>query len=110
MQAIADTPIAVAGRTLKLSDLADVRRGYQDPATYVIRHEGEPTIMLGAVMQAGWNGLDLGKALEARSATIAQTLPLGMTLTKVSDQAVNIEKLWANSCSSSPWRWVLSCS
>ncbi|CUX06943.1 putative AcrA family cation efflux system protein precursor [Agrobacterium fabacearum S56] len=91
-QAIADTPIAVGGRTLKLSDLADIRRGYLDPATYVIRHEGEPTIMLGAVMQAGWNGLDLGKALEARSAAIAQTLPLGMTLTKVSDQAVNIDE------------------
>jgi len=92
VQAIADTPIVAAGRTLKLSDLAEVRRGYQDPATYVIRHEGEPTIMLGAVMQAGWNGLDLGKALEVRSAAIAQTLPLGMTLTKVSDQAVNIDE------------------
>ncbi|PSH61517.1 efflux RND transporter permease subunit [Phyllobacterium sophorae] len=92
VQAIADTPIVAAGHTLKLSDLADVRRGYEDPATYIIRHEGEPTIMLGAVMQQGWNGLDLGQALEARSAAIAQTLPLGMTLTKVSDQAVNIEE------------------
>lgn len=92
VQAIADTPIVAAGRTLKLSDLADVRRGYEDPATYIIRHEGEPTIMLGAVMQSGWNGLELGKALEARSAAIAQTLPLGMSLTKVSDQAVNIDE------------------
>ncbi len=91
-QAIADTPIVAAGRTLKLSDLADVRRGYQDPATYIIRHEGEPTVMLGAVMQQGWNGLELGEALEVRSAAIARTLPLGMTLTKVSDQAVNIEE------------------
>jgi multidrug efflux pump subunit AcrB len=89
VQAIADTPIVAAGRTLKLSDIADVRRGYQDPATYIIRHEGEPTIMLGAVMQAGWNGLDLGKALEARSAAIAETLPLGMTLTKVSVTAIS---------------------
>ncbi len=91
VQAIADTPIVAAGRTLKLSDFAEVRRGYEDPATYLIRHEGEPTIMLGAVMQQGWNGLELGKALEERSAAIAQTLPLGMTLAKVSDQAVNID-------------------
>ncbi|MDP1363165.1 hypothetical protein, partial [Klebsiella variicola] len=48
--------------------------------------------MLGAVMQQGWNGLDLGKALEERSTAIAQTLPLGMTLAKVSDQAVNIDE------------------
>ncbi|WP_331374736.1 efflux RND transporter permease subunit [Sinorhizobium chiapasense] len=91
IQAIADTPIVAAGRTLKLSDFADVRRGYEDPATYLIRHEGEPAIMLAAVMQQGWNGLELGKALEKRSAAIAQTLPLGMTLAKVSDQAVNID-------------------
>lgn len=92
IQAIADTPIVAGGRTLKLSDFAEIRRGYEDPATYLIRHNGEPAIMLGVVMQQGWNGLELGKALEARSAAIAQTLPLGMTLAKVSDQAVNIQE------------------
>jgi multidrug efflux pump subunit AcrB len=90
VQAIADTPIAAAGRTLKLSDIAEVRRGYEDPPTYIIRHRGEPTVMLAAVMQEGWDGLALGKALEERAATIARSLPLGMTLDKVTDQAVNI--------------------
>jgi multidrug efflux pump subunit AcrB len=90
VEAIADTPIVAAGRTLKVSDVADIRRGYEDPATYIIRHEGEPAIMLAVVMQQGWNGLELGKALENRSSAIAATLPLGMTLAKVSDQAVNI--------------------
>ena len=92
VQAIANTPIVAGGRTLRLSDVADVRRGYEDPATFIIRHEGEPSVMLAAVMQQGWNGLDLGKALEERSAAIAKTLPLGMTLAKVSDQAVNIDE------------------
>src|SRR4051812_30931922 len=90
VQAIAGTPIVAAGRPLKLSDIAEVRRGYEDPPAYLIRHQGEPSIMLAAVMQEGWNGLALGKALEERSAAIARTLPLGMTLAKVSDQAVNI--------------------
>src|SRR5438105_4386313 len=88
--AIADTPIVAGGRTLKLSDIAEVHRGYEDPPTYIIRHQGEPTIMLAAVMQEGWDGLALGKALKDRAAAIAQTLPLGMTLNKVTDQAVNI--------------------
>lgn len=91
IQAVADTPIVTGGRTLKLSDFATIRRGYEEPATYVIRHEGEPAIMLAAVMQSGWNGLELGKALEERSAKISQSLPLGITLAKVSDQAVNIQ-------------------
>lgn len=90
LQAIADTPIAAAGKTLKLSDIADIRRGYEDPATFIIRNQGEPAIMLGVVMQEGWNGLELGKMLEQESASVTRTLPLGMTLTKVTDQAVNI--------------------
>src|ERR671912_648976 len=38
----------------------------------------------------GWDGLALGKALRDRATAIAQTLPLGMTLDKATDQAVNI--------------------
>ena len=90
VQAIANTPIAAAGRMLKLSDIADVRRGYEDPPSFLIRSQGEPAILLSVVMQEGWNGLALGQALEAKTAAFAQTLPLGMTLDKVSDQAVNI--------------------
>ena len=67
LQKIRDTPIVSGGRTLKLSDVADVERGYEDPATFLIRHNGEPALMLGIVMQDGWNGLDLGKALEAEA-------------------------------------------
>ena len=89
-QSIADTPIVASGRTLKLADIAEVRRGYEDPPTYVIRHQGEPTVLLAAVMQGGWDGLALGEALKAKAAAIAQRLPLGMTLDKVTDQAVNI--------------------
>ena len=31
---IRDTPIVAQGKTLKLSDVADVERGYEDPATF----------------------------------------------------------------------------
>jgi multidrug efflux pump subunit AcrB len=44
------------------------QRGYEDPATFMIRNGGEPALLLGVVMRDGWNGLDLGKALEAKSA------------------------------------------
>src|SRR3954471_2989176 len=90
LQKIADTPIVAGGRNLKLSDVAEVRRGYEDPPAFLIRHQGEPALALGVVMQEGWNGLDLGKALDAETRTIADGLPLGIILTKITDQAVNI--------------------
>src|SRR6266705_3437790 len=50
LQEIRNTPIAAQGRTLKLSDIAEVKRGYEDPATFLIRNNGEPTLLLGVVM------------------------------------------------------------
>lgn len=90
LEKIRQTPIVAQGRTLKLSDVASVERGYEDPATFLVRNGGEPALLLGVVMRDDWNGLDLGKALEAEVTRINAELPLGMTLTKVTDQAVNI--------------------
>lgn len=90
LQKIRDTPITAQGRTLKLSDIATVKRGYEDPATFIIRNDGEPALLLGVVMREGWNGLDLGKALENEVGSINEDLPLGISLNKVTDQAVNI--------------------
>lgn len=90
LEKIRQTPIVAQGRTLKLSDVATVERGYEDPSTFLVRNNGEPALLLGIVMRDDWNGLDLGKALEAEVAKINAELPLGMTLTKVTDQAVNI--------------------
>ncbi|MBR0664623.1 efflux RND transporter permease subunit [Roseomonas hellenica] len=90
LQKIADTPVVAGGRNLRLSDIAEVRRGYEDPATFLIRNQGEPSLALGVVMRIGWNGLELGRALEAETARIAGTLPLGISLSKITDQAVNI--------------------
>jgi multidrug efflux pump subunit AcrB len=90
LQKIRDTPITAQGRTLKLSDIATVMRGYEDPSTFMIRNGGEPALLLGIVMRDGWNGLDLGQALDQEVSAINAELPLGMGLSKVTDQAVNI--------------------
>ncbi|PCR96115.1 MFS transporter [Pseudomonas fluorescens] len=91
LQKIRDTPVVVQGRTLKLSDVAKVERGYEDPATFLVRNNGEDALLLGVVMREGWNGLDLGKALDSETVRINEEMPLGMSLSKVTDQAVNID-------------------
>lgn len=90
LEQIRKTPVVVNGRTLLLSDIATVERGYEDPATFMIRNQGEPALLLGIIMREGWNGLELGKSLDAEAASINASMPLGMTLTKVTDQSVNI--------------------
>ncbi len=90
LEAVRATPLAANGRTLRLGDIAAVSRGYEDPASFIVRHDGAPAIMLGVVMQKRWNGTALGKTLAAETRKIADALPLGLTLTQVSDQAKNI--------------------
>jgi multidrug efflux pump subunit AcrB len=84
------TPIVARGRTLKLSDIAEVRHGYEDPASFLIRSQGEPALLLGVVMRDRYNGLELGKALAHEAAAIQTGLPVGLSLTKITDQSVNI--------------------
>lgn len=67
---VRQSPIVAQGRTLKLSDVATVECGYDAPATFLVRDGCEPGLLRGVVMRDNWNGLDLGKALEAEVAKI----------------------------------------
>lgn len=91
---IGNTPIVSGGRTIRLSDIATVKRGYEDPATFLIRHQGEPTLVIGVVMKDRYNGLDLGRDLEKEAAAIKAEMPLGLSFEKITDQAVNIHEAY----------------
>jgi len=91
LEKIRETPIVAGGRVFKLSDIADVKRGYEDPPTYLIHNNGEPTLILGVVMKEGWNGLELGKSLQNEERKIASELPVGMSFSKVTDQSLVIK-------------------
>ncbi|MGC5341233.1 hypothetical protein ACPXBC_32295, partial [Escherichia coli] len=60
IDAVKAIPIVGAQRTVKLGDIAEVRRGYEDPASFVIRTQSESALVLGVVMKKGYNGLQLG--------------------------------------------------
>src|SRR5712664_4257814 len=92
LEKIRDTPIVAGGRTLKLSDIADVQRGYEDPATFLVRHNGQPAMMLDVVMTERFNGLAFGKSLEAVQKKIQATLPAGMRFENVTDQSTIIKE------------------
>ncbi len=55
-----------AAASIKLGDIATVTRGYEDPPTYTVRHNGQQVLMLGIVMTDDGNIVELGKAMERR--------------------------------------------
>jgi multidrug efflux pump subunit AcrB len=92
LDAIRAVPIRAGERVLRLGEIAEVRRGYEEPATYLVRSRGQDAVLLGVVMQEGENGLDLGERLDAAKAEIDATLPLGMGFEQLTNQATAIAR------------------
>ena len=90
LAAVEATPIVANGRNFRLKDVARVARGYEDPPSYLIRHDGEPALMLGVVMRERYDGLELGQSLNTETASLRSAFPLGVSLTEVADQSENI--------------------
>ena len=84
-------PIRVGERTLRISDVADVHRGFNDPPAPRMRYMGQDAIGLAVAMKDGGDILVLGKALEAEFERIQRNLPAGMQLSKVSDQPAAVK-------------------
>jgi multidrug efflux pump subunit AcrB len=81
-----------SGQQLKLGDIATVTRGYVDPATVKVHHQGKPVIALGVSMAKGGDIIALGKALQVATARIEKTLPVGVSLVQVQDQPKAVQK------------------
>ena len=84
-------PIRVGERTLRISDVADVRRGFSDPPAPRMRFMGNDALGLAVAMKDGGDILVLGKALEAEFERLQRQLPAGMVLSKVSDQPAAVK-------------------
>ena len=88
---IRNFPIRVADRTFRISDVAEVKRGFNDPPAPRMRYMGEDAIGLAVSMKPGGDILVLGEALEGEFARLQETLPAGMQLNKVSDQPAAVK-------------------
>jgi len=92
---IRNVPVTVGGRTIKLGDFTTITRGFEDPPSYTVRHNGQQVLMLGIVMTDDGNVVDLGKAIEKEVAKIQGELPYGVELERVADQPTTVsESIW----------------
>jgi multidrug efflux pump len=82
----ATNPATGLASTLRLSDLAQIRRGYADPPAVLVRHQGRDVIALGVAMAKGGDIIALGRSLDLAAERIRSELPLGITLERVQDQ------------------------
>ncbi|MCS6930884.1 MAG: efflux RND transporter permease subunit [Acetobacteraceae bacterium] len=86
LDAIRAVPVAVEGGSVRLGDIADIRRGLADPPDRAIRHQGEPAVLIALAKAPGANVLRLGETLRAELAAIRADLPAGLSLDLITDQ------------------------
>lgn len=78
--------LRVGDQFFRLVDVAEVKRGYTDPAKALFRYNGEPAIGLAIGMRSGGNLLEFGEALDEKLERIVAGLPHGVEVHLVSDQ------------------------
>src|SRR3954451_22156194 len=91
VDAIAAVPVQADGQVFRLGDIATVKRGYEDPASFIVRTGAKPAIGLGVAMQDGANIVTLGENLKKAMRAITFELPVGVEVTQIADQPQIVE-------------------
>lgn len=83
--------LRVNDRFYRLADIAEISRGYVDPAEPMFHYNGKPSIGLAIAMNDGGNIQAFGQQLQQRIEDLTAELPLGVDVHMVSDQAQVVE-------------------
>ena len=72
--------------SLRLDDIATIKRDYVDPPAVMVRHQGKDVVALGVAMSKGGDIVALGKSLQATMERVRKELPAGIELSQIQDQ------------------------
>ena len=86
VEELREFPVRANGRTFRLGEIAEISRGFSDPAAPKMRFMGKEGIGIAVAMRKGGDIIALGDSLEKEFQRLQDTLPVGMRLEKVSDQ------------------------
>ena len=89
---LAAVNLRVNDRFYRLADIAEITRGYVDPAAPMFHYNGKPAIGLAIAMIDGGNIQEFGKQLQQRIDDLTAQLPVGVGVHMVSDQAQVVEE------------------
>ncbi len=86
VERLRETIIRVGAHSLRLGDIAEVSRRYEDPPATEIRSQGRPTVLLGVSLAEGGDVVQMGRNVAAAMDELQRTLPVGMEIERIHDQ------------------------
>ncbi|MGJ5617843.1 efflux RND transporter permease subunit [Sulfitobacter sp. MF3-043] len=85
-ESLEDINLRVGERFFRLTDVADIKRGYVDPPSTMFRYNGTEAMGLSVGMRKGANIIDFGAELTAVMTLAQADMPIGITIHQVADQ------------------------
>ncbi|MEJ2117924.1 MAG: efflux RND transporter permease subunit, partial [Alphaproteobacteria bacterium] len=86
VEEIRELRLRLGGQTIRLGDIATVKRGLEDPPSSQIRYNGKNAVVIGTVMGEGFKVTDVGKKIEEVLGKATTELPLGLELGPIAYQ------------------------
>ncbi len=86
VQDIRNLRLRTGSETIRLSDIATVTAGLEEPYARKFRFNGHDSVQIGVVMARGHKVTDVGKAVEATYERFESSLPYGVSVDQISNQ------------------------
>ncbi len=87
LEELAAHTIRAGNSSVRLGDIAEIRRGVVDPPQVKVRHQGREVIALGISMAKGGDIIEMGQALKVAADAIRAELPAGVELQQFQNQS-----------------------
>jgi len=79
------------GNLIRLKDVANISRGVQEKPQNIITYNGKPAINLGISFGSGVNVVEVGKAIDAKLASLENIKPAGVNIDYFYNQAHEVD-------------------
>lgn len=89
---IKNVNLRIGDRFFPLTDVATIKREYEDPPSEVFRYNGQEAIGLAVGMRTGANIITYGEELKNIITKAQAELPIGIEINQVADQPVVVEE------------------
>jgi multidrug efflux pump subunit AcrB len=79
------------GASFRLGDIAEVYRGFKEPATSLLYRNGQQAVGIGVSNTLGGNVVNMAQAVNARIAELESNRPIGIHVLPISDQGASVK-------------------
>ncbi len=80
-----------SGKLIRLSDVATITRGYEEPPSKLIRLDGKRALGMGISTVSGGNVVSMGEGVKKRLAELESRIPVGIKMGVVAYQSDTVE-------------------